>query len=156
MSKETPKKEDVSRRDFLGLASMGAALLSLLAVLGGTFRMTKATVHYEESRKFKIGKPDEFPVGTTKVLDDKNVVIFTDNDGLHAISNICTHLGCIIAPVDWGFQCPCHGSKFDKNGKVIGGPAPRPLPWLEVSRHVDGSLVVDAMKEVKVGTKFRA
>ena len=75
MSKETPKKEDVSRRDFLGLASMGAALLSLLAVLGGTFRMTKATVHYEESRKFKIGKPAEFPVGTIKVLDDKTMTM---------------------------------------------------------------------------------
>lgn len=156
MSKETQKKEAVSRRDFLGLASMGAALLSLLVVLSGTFRMTKATVHYEESLKFKIGKPDEFPVGNIKVLSDKNVVIFADNDGLHAISNICTHLGCVVAPVDWGFQCPCHGSKFDKNGKVIGGPAPRPLPWLEVSRHVDGNLVVDASREVKVGTKFRA
>ncbi len=155
MSDETRKKEGVSRRDFLSLASMGAAIVSFFAVLGGIFRMTKATVHYEESRKFKIGKPDEFPVGTTKVLDDKNVVIFTDNDGLHAISNICTHLGCIVSPVDWGFQCPCHGSKFDKKGKVIGGPAPRPLLWLEVSKHVDGNLVVNATKEVEIGTKFK-
>ncbi len=155
MSDGTPKKEGVSRRDFLGLASMGAALLSFLVVLGGIFRMTKATVHYEESRTFKIGKPDEFPVGTKKVLDDRNVVIFADNDGLHAISNICTHLGCIVSPVDWGFQCPCHGSKFDKKGKVIGGPAPRALLWLEVSRHVDGNLVVNATREVEIGTKFK-
>lgn len=156
MSKECTKKEGVSRRDFLGLASMGAAVLSFLVVLGGIFRMTKATVHYEESRNFKIGKPDEFPIGTVKVLDDKNVFIFSDNDGLHAISNVCTHLGCIISAVEWGFQCPCHGSKFDKSGKVIGGPAPRPLPWLEVSRHLDGNLMVNAAKEVKIGTKFKA
>ena len=155
MSNECTKKEGVSRRDFLGLASMGAAVLSFLVVLGGIFRMTKATVHYEESKKFKIGKPDEFPIGTVKVLDDKNVFIFSDNDGLHAISNVCTHLGCIISAVDWGFQCPCHGSKFDKSGKVIGGPAPRPLPWLKVSKHLDGSLVVDAAREVKIGTKFK-
>ncbi len=155
MSDETQKKDGVSRRDFLGLASFWAAVLSFLTVLGGTFRMTKATVHYEESRKFKIGKPDEFPIGTVKVLAEKNVFIFAGNDGLHAISNVCTHLGCIVAAVDWGFQCPCHGSKFNKSGKVIGGPAPRPLPWLEVSRHVDGNLVVDASKEVKMGTKFK-
>ena len=155
MSKETPEKEGVSRRDFLGLASVGTAVISFLVAMGGIFRMTKATVHYEESRKFKIGKPDEFPIGTVKVLAEKNVFIFAGNDGLHAISNVCTHLGCIVAAVDWGFQCPCHGSKFNKSGKVIGGPAPRPLPWLEVSRHVDGNLVVDASKEVKMGTKFK-
>ncbi len=155
MSDETQKKDGVSRRDFLGLASFWTAVLSFLAVMGGIFRIRKATVHYEESRKFKIGKPDEFPIGTVKVLAEKNVFIFAGNDGLHAISNVCTHLGCIVAAVDWGFQCPCHGSKFDKSGKVIGGPAPRPLPWLEVSRHVDGNLVVDASKEVKMGTKFK-
>ncbi len=155
MSKETPGKEGVSRRDFLGLASMGTAVVSFLIAMGGIFRMTKATVHYEESRTFKVGKPDEFPIGTVKVLDDKNVFIFSDNDGLHAISNVCTHLGCIISAVDWGFQCPCHGSQFDKSGNVIGGPAPRPLLWLEVSRHVDGNLVVNAAKEVEMGTKFK-
>ncbi len=155
MSEKTPRKDGVSRRDILGLASMGAAIVSFFVVMGGIFKMTKASVHYEESLKFKIGKPDEFPTGTVKVLDDKNVFIFADNDGLHAISNVCTHLGCIISAVDWGFQCPCHGSKFDKSGKVIGGPAPRPLPWLEVSKHVDGNLVVNAAKEVKMGTKFK-
>lgn len=155
MSNETPEKEGVSRRDFLGLASLWAAILSLAAVFGGIFKMTKASVHYEESKVFKIGKPDEFPVGTVKKLDDKNVYIFTDNDGIYAISSICTHLGCIVANTEWGFQCPCHGSKFNKDGKVIGGPAPRPLPWHEVSKHVDGNLIVDAAKEVKIGTKFR-
>ncbi len=154
MSDETPKKDGVSRRNFLGLASAGAAILSLLTVLGGIFKMTKATVHYEESKTFKIGKPDEFPVGSVKKLDEKNVYIFTDRDGIYAVSSICTHLGCIVAHTEWGFQCPCHGSKYNKDGKVIAGPAPKALPWLEVSRHVDGSLVVDAAKEVKVGTKF--
>lgn len=155
MSNETPEKEGVSRRDFLGLASLWAAILSLAAVFGGIFKMTKASVHYEESKVFKIGKPDEFPVGTVKKLDDKNVYIFTDNDGIYAISSICTHLGCIVANTEWGFQCPCHGSKYNKDGKVIGGPAPRPLPWLEVSKHVDGNLIVDAAREVNIGTKFK-
>lgn len=155
MSNETPEKEGVSRRDFLGLASLWAAILSLAAVFGGIFKMTKASVHYEESKVFKIGKPDEFPVGTVKKLDDKNVYIFTDNEGIYAISSICTHLGCIVANTEWGFQCPCHGSKYNKDGKVIGGPAPRALPWLEVSKHVDGNLIVDAAREVNIGTKFK-
>ncbi len=155
MSKETQKKEGVSRRDFLGLASLWAAVLSFLTVMGGIFKMTKATVHYEESKVFKIGKPDEFPVGMVKNLNDKNVFIFTDNDGIYAVSSICTHLGCIVSHTEWGFQCPCHGSKYNEDGKVIAGPAPKSLPWLEVSRHVDGNLIVNAANEVKVGTKFK-
>lgn len=155
MSNETRDKKGVSRRDFLGLASLGALILSSLTVVAGIFRMTKADVHYEESRKFKIGKPDEFPVGTVKILDKKKVFIFSDNDGLHAVSSVCTHLGCIVYSTEWGFQCPCHGSKYNENGKVIAGPAPRSLPWHEISRHVDGNIVVDTGKEVKAGTKLR-
>jgi len=154
MSDETHNKEGVSRRDFLGLASIGALILSSLTVLAGIFRMTKADVYYEESRKFKVGKPEEFLLGTVKKLDDKRVFIFADNDGFHAVSSVCTHLGCIVHADEGGFQCPCHGSKFNKNGKVVSGPAPRNLPWLEVSRHVDGNLVVDASREIEAGTKF--
>lgn len=154
MSKETINKEGISRREFLGLASLWTTIVSFLTVLAGTFRMTKASVHYEESLEFRIGKADEFPVGTLKKLDDKNVFIFSDSDGLHAISSVCTHLGCVVSATDWGFQCPCHGSKFNKQGKVIGGPAPRPLQWYKISKHVDGNLVVDRGKEVAIGTKY--
>jgi Rieske Fe-S protein len=155
VSDRSQDKTGVSRRDFLGLASIGAVILSSLTVLAGIFRITKADVHYEESRKFKIGKPEEFLAGTVKKLDDKKVFISADKDGLYAISSVCTHLGCIVNVTDEGYQCPCHGSKFNENGKVTSGPAPRNLPWLEISRHVDGNLVVNAAREVKAGTKFK-
>ncbi|MCC6345968.1 MAG: Rieske (2Fe-2S) protein [Nitrospirales bacterium] len=155
MSSETKGKPEVSRRDFLGLASMGAAVLSSFTLLAGIFRMSKANVRYEEATRFKIGMPDSFPVGTVKKLDDKGVFIFANDDGVHAISSICTHLGCIVAISETGFQCPCHGSKYDENGKVVGGPAPRNLAWLEISQEVDGNLVVDTMRDVPAGTKFK-
>jgi cytochrome b6-f complex iron-sulfur subunit len=155
MKDETTAKAGVSRRDFLGLASLGAILLSSAATLAGVFRLTKANVHYEESKIFKIGVPDNFPVGSEKLVEGKNVFIFSDAEGLHAISNVCTHLGCLVSASADGFLCPCHGSKYDREGKVTAGPAPRALPWLEISRRVDGVLLVDAAKEVKAGTKFR-
>lgn len=55
------------------------------------------------------------------------------NDGsVTVFSPVCPHLGCYY---DWNpqageFQCPCHGSIFSENGKVLGGPAPRPLDTL--------------------------
>ncbi len=155
MSDKTQEKTGVSRRDFLGLASLGAVILSGLTALGGILRFTKPNVHYEELKKFKIGKPENFPVGLVKALEDKNVFIFSENDGLHAISSVCTHLGCLVSLSETGFDCPCHGSKYDQHGKVIAGPAPRNLPWLEISQKIDGTLVVDAAKEVKKGTTFK-
>jgi cytochrome b6-f complex iron-sulfur subunit len=155
VSSETEGKSEVSRRDFIGLATLGAVLLSSLSVLTGIFRLSKPTVRYEESTKFKIGKIDSFPVGTVKKLDERGVFIFATDEGLHAISSVCTHLGCIVAISDTGFQCPCHGSKYNEHGKVIGGPAPRNLAWLEISQNLDGSLEVDSAKSVPTGTKYK-
>ncbi len=154
MSDETQDKAGTSRREFLGLASLGTVILSSFTVVAGVLRMTKPSVHYEESRKFKIGKPENFPLGTAIKLDDRKVFIFSGAAGLHAISATCTHLGCIVAISETGFKCPCHGSKYNRDGKVIGGPAPRPLAWFEISKSVDGSLVVDASREVRKGTIF--
>jgi cytochrome b6-f complex iron-sulfur subunit len=154
MNDETRDKKGISRRDFLGLAAFGAAILSAISVLAGSLRLFKSNVYYEESKKFKIGKPENFPVGTVRKLDERNVFIFSDDDGIYAISAVCTHLGCIVYSTDWGFQCPCHGSKYNKDGKIIGGPAPRPLEWYEISQEVDGTLVVDSVKAVPEGTKY--
>jgi ubiquinol-cytochrome c reductase iron-sulfur subunit len=71
-----------------------------------------------------------------------------DADGILAFSKICTHAGCAISlyrtpkfPVDEphpALVCPCHYSTFDPavGGRVIFGPAPRPLPMLPLA--VDG------------------
>merc|ERR1712224_7404 len=49
-----------------------------------------------------------------------------DNYGINAV---CTHLGCVVPynAVEKQFQCPCHGSRYDSNGKVVRGPAPLSL-----------------------------
>ncbi len=51
---------------------------------------------------------------------------------LRVFSPICPHLGCEYSwsDVNREFECPCHASIFDINGRVLGGPAPRPLDTL--------------------------
>jgi|tagenome__1003787_1003787.scaffolds.fasta_scaffold20895334_3 cytochrome b6-f complex iron-sulfur subunit len=58
-----------------------------------------------------------------------------------AFSAVCTHMGCQVAPAGQQLNCPCHGSQYDAGtGKVLRGPATRPLPPVEV--HVaDGHVV---------------
>lgn len=54
---------------------------------------------------------------------------YTADSGLIALYGVCTHLGClpIWNPGTTRFECPCHGSKYELNGKYIEGPAPRSL-----------------------------
>ena len=60
--------------------------------------------------------------------------------GVVALYKVCTHLGCIYnwVPVNNRFECPCHGSKFQKDGTYIEGPAPRNLDRMVV-RFLDAS-----------------
>jgi Rieske Fe-S protein len=145
----------VSRRSFLSLASLGSFFAAMGVAAAGAFRLPNPTVLPGPIRRFKIGQPEEHPVGSERQLEKESVVVFRDAEGVYAISAICTHLGCTVSRSANGFDCPCHGSKFDSRGKVQGGPAPRPLPWLEISRAADGQLVVLADNEVPEGTRFK-
>lgn len=62
--------------------------------------------------------------------------------GVHGVSATCTHQGCTVgSPRDGVVTCPCHGSQFDAStGKVLRGPATRPLPQVPVGVH-DGQVV---------------
>jgi Rieske Fe-S protein len=54
------------------------------------------------------------------------VAAYRDDDGtLHAVSPVCTHLGCLVAfnTAEKSWDCPCHGSRFTVDGEVIQGPA---------------------------------
>lgn len=62
---------------------------------------------------------------------DPTYVIVTEDKSIenYGINAVCTHLGCVVP---WNtsenkFKCPCHGSQYDKTGKVVRGPAPLSL-----------------------------
>lgn len=145
----------VSRRSFLSLASVGSFFAAVGVALAGMLRLPEPTVLPGPVRRYKIGLPEQYPVGSETRFEKESVFVFRDAEGVYAISAVCTHLGCAVARTPQGFACPCHGSKFDASGNVRSGPAPRALPWLEVSRAADGQLLVFADNEVPEGTRFR-
>ena len=144
------------RRDFLGLAAMGSFFLSVGTALVGILRLPKPGVFPESASRFKVGFPDEFSPDSHRKIDRQHLWIFRDVLGLYAISAICSHLGCIVSenPRGDGFTCPCHGSEFDASGRVLSGPAPRGLDWVEISLAADGSLMVDTAKSVSPESRF--
>ena len=147
--------EAVPRRDVLGMASLWSAASALMFALVGAMRLPKAAIVAPSSKKFTVALPESLPAGEAFVPPGKPVAIFRDADGVYAVSTICTHLGCVVKANPEGFECPCHGSRFKSDGTVVKGPAPRALPWFEVTA-ADGSWIVEAGKVVPPGTKVKA
>jgi len=145
----------VPRRDFLGIAGLCTAGLAIVGSLVGMLRLPKPRVTPEASSRFRIGKPGEYYPGMVRILPEQKVRVIAVSRGIAAMSLVCTHLGCIVSETPNGFSCPCHGSRFDKDGKVLGGPAPRPLRWLAVSQNADGTLIVNSAEEVKPNTFYQ-
>lgn len=140
--------EGETRREFLNdvtLAALGIAGLGSLAV---TYQYFLPNVLFEPSPIFRAGNPDLFPLNSVTFIQDQLVYIVRTDDGMYAVSAVCTHLGCITAykPDLNVIACPCHGSVFKTNGIVIDGPAPRPLPHFSISLAADGELVVDKLQ----------
>ena len=62
------------------------------------------------------------------------IFIDREGDGYRAFSAVCQHLGCSVR---WDaakkqFLCPCHGGVYDRDGRVVSGPPPRPLERLNI------------------------
>jgi cytochrome b6-f complex iron-sulfur subunit len=147
--------EPIPRRDFLGMASVWATLSTLLFATLGMLRLPKAAVLSSPSRRFRVRLPESLGPGQPFVPPGRAVALYRDAEGVYAISTVCTHLGCIVKPAVAGFECPCHGSRFAKDGTVEKGPAPKGLPWLKVGGS-GAELVVDEGETVPAGTKVTA
>jgi glycine/D-amino acid oxidase-like deaminating enzyme/nitrite reductase/ring-hydroxylating ferredoxin subunit len=87
----------------------------------------------------KESAPDasSVPAGEGAVVDQgaEKVAVYRDDEGgLHAVSAVCTHLQCIVRwnSADRSWDCPCHGSRFDTDGRVLHGPALSPLSTVDL------------------------
>jgi cytochrome b6-f complex iron-sulfur subunit len=154
-----------TRRGFLGrltalVAAAGAAVTSWPLL-----RSLVPNVLYEPPKQFRIGTPESFQEGVT-FLEEHRVFLFRETSSFHAISAVCTHLGCTVKFSTFAmpkeetvrqftyralgeFHCPCHGSKFRGEGSNFSGPAPSPLKCFHLDLSpATGELVVDAATEV--------
>lgn len=141
----SPRKPGVSRGGFLrtlaGVA--GGAGLGVVAVEGVNTLRDAGRPHdlvaEGNGRWYDVAAVEEVQDGGAKAFTAGGVYGYLLNDGgrLHAVSAICTHMGCRLKPtqpVDGraGLQCLCHGSRFSRRGAVEHGLAPAALPEINV------------------------
>jgi menaquinol-cytochrome c reductase iron-sulfur subunit len=163
MSDQKPKPD---RRDFLMKLGLGAGIAGIATQGVASLRSLVPNVSYDAPTTVKLGLPNEFPDGM-KFLSDERLFVFRNGNTFHAVSAVCTHLGCTVRAealsrveekevggaklrLTHRFLCPCHGSRYEGDGVNVSGPAPKPLAWFRLAiASDDGQLVVDLADEVE-------
>ncbi len=136
----------LTRREFLNYAWLSSLGFVFLVGFGGatfffSFPRFKAG---EFGGLFDLGKAgDVLPKSSDAPIHNTDGKFWLSNVNgmIIALYDVCVHLGCLYQwqPVTGRFECPCHGSKYQRNGTYIEGPAPRSLDRMVVSFNSPGS-----------------
>jgi cytochrome b6-f complex iron-sulfur subunit len=149
---KTMEEGQVTRRDFFNEVAAGALGIAAVGATIVTIKYLSPNVLFEPPTRFSAGHPDDYPVNSVTYFQDQKVyIVRTKEGGFFAETAVCTHLGCITKwnPEADQIQCPCHGSKFTRDGLVVQGPAPKPLPHYGLRLMPDGTLLVDTQEIVE-------
>lgn len=148
--KEKKSKFNLTRGQFLGIAWIGAIGLVVGEVILALGRYIQPVTKGGFGGLVYAGKVDEFPVSSVNFILSGRFFIVRNSDGLLAIWQKCTHLGCAVpwAEDENLFHCPCHGSLFSPEGVVQGGPAPRPMDLFPIEIRGD-EVWVDTSKPIQ-------
>jgi cytochrome b6-f complex iron-sulfur subunit len=159
MSEESKQAQrtahELDRRQLLRVVGASAGTLFFAKVLTGCQPPTGSP----PTGSVSAGKVADLKLGTLQIYSS-NVVVGLDNQGVYAMSAVCTHAGCLVedtsGTISAGLSCPCHGSTFDGNGAVTRGPARTPLQHYQVTIATDGSITVDGSKPVGANVRVAA
>jgi menaquinol-cytochrome c reductase iron-sulfur subunit len=166
--------QELSRRNFMARAIIGIFLFiaAALAVPFGGFgilpALRKKDAGWSDAgtmADLRVNEPQErrfFQVvksGWQEEKQERSLWIVRKQDNtVVAYAPNCPHLGCGYrwSDADQRFKCPCHGSVFDIDGNVLGGPSPRPLDTLEVKQENGKVLVRFEVFQLGIGKKIAA
>lgn len=157
----------LSRRDTLrmaiwtigGFISAGLGSASIAYIIGPALEENKEGdwLRLGSISKIELGNPTLFKARLTRqtgwISAEEQIAAFVlteDGRDFIAMSNICTHLGCRVRwiPEREQFFSPCHNGVFDKQGRVVSGPPPRPLDRYEIKVE-NGQLYIGRLYRVE-------
>lgn len=114
-----------------GGIALGGAGGAGAAVLRGR-QPPSLLVEAVNARWYDIAAVGEAPPGGIRAFSAGGVLgfLFNSDGDLHAVSALCTHMGCRLKPMPDGLsiRCLCHDARFRADGSVLAGPAVAPLP----------------------------
>ena len=146
-SADSRRSPCIGRREFVE-RSLGAVIAA--SVLGACASLVTRTVTPIDGalRLALIQYPElTADAGSLKVLPkgaaDPIYVLALGNRRFAAVSPICTHLGCTVEIEQSRLVCPCHGSNYDREGRVLRGPAEEPLTRYPVELTTDDVLIIN-------------
>lgn len=135
----------LKRRQFLSrMWGAGGALMTLAA--GWTsWDLLRPGEARGFGGKIRTVAPDEIPdEGVLEVPAARSYLVKIDGE-IRALSRKCTHLGCGVPFCESSgqFECPCHGSAFNRAGELRGGPSPRGMDQHPFEVGADGLIYID-------------
>ena len=137
----------MKRRDFLNKLAIGtAAGTGIVTIAAGLVEILPPDT--ESYSIIKIGHIDDYPLNEFSFIPAKKIYVYRTRQLIRIVSAVCTHLGCTVNKTDQGFQCPCHGSHFDKTGNSCSGPASRPLDRFQIQVNEKGLMTVNLKQTV--------
>jgi len=145
---ETPREFEVSRRGLLDwIIRICAAITGIALVVPALVYIWPVPRSGPVKTREEVGGESGWGVWQARKVsvNSKPVLVIRTDKEFIAFSAVCTHLGCQVEfnAVKRDIECPCHAGLFDLEGKVIGGPPPRPLPRVNVSV-AEGKVYVSA------------
>ena len=143
--------DELNRREFFVKLGLGSLSIAAAGTTVFAYQFLSPNVLFEPSPIVNAGKPESYPMDSVILDVNSAIYLIHAQEGFFALSAICTHLGCMTAwkPELGIIACPCHGSKFNREGEKIAGPAPKPLPWLRTWLSDDGDLMVDRSTTIR-------
>ena len=110
----------------------------------GQIRANKGFLYLPEARSWVTEYPKEAISKADAIYRKQGAVFAGMSEGIVALYQKCPHLGCRVPECktsQW-FECPCHGSQYNRVGEKKGGPAPRGMDRFGVSVN-NGMVVID-------------
>ncbi|PYX73134.1 MAG: hypothetical protein DMG72_13585 [Acidobacteria bacterium] len=152
--KYEPKPEagkELNRRDFFLKLGLGSLSIAAAGTTVFAYQFLSPNVLFEPSPIVNAGRPDSYPIDSVTLDVNSGIYLIHAKEGFFALGAACTHLGCLTVwkPELGIIACPCHGSKFKREGEKIEGPAPKPLPWLRTWVSDEGDLMVDRSAAIR-------